>query len=267
MAHAASGRVAADKGSGRITSAAFVLGVALSGFFDGILLHQVLQWHHLLSLVPGERFRDLRVQVFADGLFHVAMYLVAAAGLWLVWRTRASLNADDAGRRVIGGLLIGFGVWNIVDVGFFHWILGIHSIRVNVPDPLLYDLAWFLGLGVVVAIAGYLLLRRQDRGGGRGVAAAAGALALLAIAIPIANRPMPGSQTVVLFRPGMGVGGAVDAIAAAQGRIVMIDPAGSFAIISLDQPGAAGSLYRSGALLVSRSPAVAGCLAAGRRTS
>jgi uncharacterized membrane protein len=27
-----------------------VLGFGLGGFFDGIILHQVLQWHHLLSL-------------------------------------------------------------------------------------------------------------------------------------------------------------------------------------------------------------------------
>lgn len=29
------------------------LGFALGGFFDGILLHQILQWHHLLSLGAG----------------------------------------------------------------------------------------------------------------------------------------------------------------------------------------------------------------------
>lgn len=28
-----------------------LLGLSLGGFFDGILLHQILQWHHLLSLV------------------------------------------------------------------------------------------------------------------------------------------------------------------------------------------------------------------------
>lgn len=28
---------------------AFLLGVGLGGFVDGILLHQVLQWHHLLT--------------------------------------------------------------------------------------------------------------------------------------------------------------------------------------------------------------------------
>lgn len=29
--------------------AGYLLGFALGGFFDGILLHQVLQWHHLLD--------------------------------------------------------------------------------------------------------------------------------------------------------------------------------------------------------------------------
>lgn len=38
-----------------------VLGFALGGFFDGILLHQILQWHHLLSLVPA--VDSLRLQV------------------------------------------------------------------------------------------------------------------------------------------------------------------------------------------------------------
>ena len=68
-------------GTRRPTLAARILGFALGGFIDGILLHQVLQWHHLLSLVEGERFRDLRVQILADGLFHVLMYVIAIAGL------------------------------------------------------------------------------------------------------------------------------------------------------------------------------------------
>ena len=43
-----------------------LLGFALGGFFDGILLHQILQWHHLLSLVPG--MVDLRVQICGTGI-------------------------------------------------------------------------------------------------------------------------------------------------------------------------------------------------------
>ena len=57
-----------------------LLGFALGGFFDGILLHQILQWHHLLSLVPG--VASLEAQVLWDGLFHLLMYVLAVAGLW-----------------------------------------------------------------------------------------------------------------------------------------------------------------------------------------
>ena len=71
MAHAeASGR---DRWSG------YLLGFAFGGFFDGILLHQILQWHHLLSAINGQ---DIRFQVAADGYFHAFMYVIAAVGLW-----------------------------------------------------------------------------------------------------------------------------------------------------------------------------------------
>lgn len=31
------------------TAAGILFGLGLGGLFDGILLHQVLQWHHMLS--------------------------------------------------------------------------------------------------------------------------------------------------------------------------------------------------------------------------
>jgi uncharacterized membrane protein len=246
--------------------AAFVIGVALSGFFDGILLHQVLQWHHLLSLVPGETFRDLRVQVYADGLFHVAMYAVAVAGLFLLWRARRDLARQGTARRLIGGTLLGFGAWNIVDVGFFHWILGIHRIRVNVPNPMVYDVAWIVVLGLAISLIGLRLIRRPGSGdaGGSGRAAAAGLAAALAGAVLIGNMPAASGTTLVVFRPDVGPAGAINAIVGAGGAIVMIDPEGGFAVVRMAAEGSALPLYRAGALLVTRSPALAGCLAYAR---
>ncbi|HLL49293.1 MAG TPA: DUF2243 domain-containing protein, partial [Thermomicrobiales bacterium] len=57
----------------QLRNAGILLGLGLGGFFDGIVLHQLLQWHHLVSnveffsptTVPG-----LRTNTFADGLFH-----------------------------------------------------------------------------------------------------------------------------------------------------------------------------------------------------
>ena len=246
---------------GRAGWAAFVIGLALSGFFDGILLHQVLQWHHFLSLVPGERFQSLETQVLADGLFHIFVYLITALGLWLLWRARAELDQPGARRRVVGSALLGFGAWNIVDVGLFHWILGIHRIRVNVPDPMLYDVAWLVRLGLVVALAGWLVLRGRgaDRDGGRH--AAVGIVAALLIAAPVANIPAPNGSTLVIFHPGVSAGTALNAVAASDSRLIAIDPGGRFAVVRLASRGSSLALYREGAMLVSSSAALAGCLA------
>jgi uncharacterized membrane protein len=86
----------------RLALAGGILGFALGGFFDGILLHQVLQWHHFLSLVEGEAYRDIRTQILADGLFHVAVYAVASVGLWLLWRGRSGFTGSGADRRLLG---------------------------------------------------------------------------------------------------------------------------------------------------------------------
>lgn len=67
--------------------AGYMLGFAMGGFFDGILLHQILQWHHLLSALESDPFRDLRTQILADGIFHALMYVIMAIGLWKLWQT------------------------------------------------------------------------------------------------------------------------------------------------------------------------------------
>jgi uncharacterized membrane protein len=238
-----------------------IIGVGLSGFFDGILLHQVLQWHHLLSLVPGEPFRDIGTQILADGLFHIFMYLVTAAGLWLLWRRRSQFALNVAGwRTVVGGGLTGFGLWNIIDVGFFHWILGIHRIRVQVPDPLLYDVAWLIALGLIpLGLAWRILHNPGSASQGTG-AAAASLTVLTLLAAGMAARPVPNSRTaLVFFAPGTSAGEALNVATDAHVALRWMDERGRVIAVSLDDPDAERRLYRAGALLVTRSPVLAGC--------
>ena len=114
-----------------------VLGFALGGFFDGILLHQILQWHHLLSLVPG--IDDLRMQVLWDGYFHALMYLIALAGLAGLWRLQRR-GEGRWGWPLAGAVLVGFGLWHVVDTLLSHWLLQIHRLRIDSADPLRWDL-------------------------------------------------------------------------------------------------------------------------------
>lgn len=153
---------AAAGSTARLRTAGYLLGFGTGGIFDGILLHQLLQWHHLLSGVGGAQLRDLRVQVLVDGVFHTLMYAIAAAGLRLLWRSRRRLAESGTGRPLLAAFLIGFGGWHVVDGILFHWLLGFHRIRMAAENPLLWDLLFFVP-GLVLMLVGWRLLRRGGR--------------------------------------------------------------------------------------------------------
>ncbi|WP_207540604.1 DUF2243 domain-containing protein [Sabulicella rubraurantiaca] len=238
--------------------AACLAGFALGGFFDGILLHQVLQWHHFLSLVPGEAWQTQRAQILADGLFHIATYLLTLLSLWLLWRARTGLAAVG-GRLIVGAALLGFAIWQFSDVVLFHWIVGIHRIRVDVPNPLLWDLGWLVVTGVPPLLLGAWLFRRRGPGM-RGPAAAFGLSLLLLAAAPVAAMPAPGSLSAVMFRSEIGPVEAAVAVLQAGGRVVSVSVEGGIVVADLTEANSF-ALYRAGALLVGRSALTAGCLA------
>lgn len=252
--------------TGRFAWAGHLLGFGLGGFFDGILLHQVLQWHHLLSALEGEAFRDLRVQVLADGLFHLVMYVVSGVGLWLLWRSRHVFASPGADRRMGADLLIGFGVWHVIDGILSHWILGIHRIRMDSGNPLLWDLVWFLVFGIAFIAAGWLLRRgagpgRPPAGKRRAATPVALALAVLAAGAVAALPPPDVTTAVVVFRPDVTRAEAFAALAAMDARILWSDAAGGLFAIDLGPESNPRSLYAQGALLVSRDLVAVGCLA------
>jgi uncharacterized membrane protein len=251
--------------SGNFDWSAYLLGFALSGFFDGILLHQILQWHHLLSAIRSGPLGDLRFQVMADGLFHALMYLIAAIGLWKLYRTRGELTDGLAHRRLMANFWIGFGVWHVVDALLSHWLLGIHRIRMDSDVPLAWDLAWLMAFGVVPLIAGVYLRKRRAAGGTGGgpqvVMMMVGAVALGAVLNLFPLRPVPSDTVAVVLRPGVSAASLWTALDGTNARVVWTDAGGGVWVLA--GVGAADilPLYRSGAMYVSGSMMPAGCAA------
>jgi uncharacterized membrane protein len=249
----------------RLAWAGAITGFALGGFFDGILLHHVLQRHHLFSLVPGDVWRDIRNQILMDGWFHVLHYAIALAGLWLLWTARAGFAGVGKGRRLLEATVLGFSAWQFVNVVLFHWVLAIHRIRVDVPNPLTYDLGWLVAFGVTTLCAGLWLWRGRGGAGGPGHRAAAGLAAVVLLAGPVAAIPPRSAATLVLFRAGADPAEAFAAVAALDARVLWASPSGDLmAITPAAHAGAwheAWHLYSHGALVVGSTPALGGCLA------
>ncbi|TFW14232.1 DUF2243 domain-containing protein [Brevundimonas intermedia] len=237
--------------------AAVVLGFALSGFFDGVLLHQILQWHHLLSLVQADAVFSIRAQILADGLFHAFMYVVALAGLILLWRARQELAAPNGSRRLWSGVLVGFGAWNVLDVGLFHWVLGIHRVRLDVPNPIAWDTGWLIGLGLAPIALGLVLAVGRTRLFPSHIYSLLALLVLLSGAgLWNLRTPPPGADTLVIFATTKEV---LPAVAALDARLVQMDASGTVAVLRLSDDTAPWKLYRHGALLV-QNTGPAGCL-------
>jgi uncharacterized membrane protein len=233
-----------------------VLGFALGGFFDGILLHQILQWHHLLSLVPGSG--DLRMQVLWDGYFHLLMYVVALGGLAGLWRAQRA-GTVPWGRPLFGALLVGFGIWHAVDALLSHWLLGIHRIRIDSDTPMLWDLAWLIVFGLLPLLAGWRMLRRS----GPATSGPTGAMLVLALGVGAAGAwaALPPAQqgfATVVFHPGAGPREVFAALDAVDGRLVWSDRAMGVVVVAVPD-ASRWRLYRHGALLVSGAGLPAGC--------
>lgn len=137
-----------------------VLGIGLGGFVDGIVLHQILQWHHMASAVePPTSVAALELNTLMDGFFHAATWVVTVAGIFLLWRAIDIARGRPPGRLLLGGLLVGWAIFNLVEGVIDHHLLAIHHVREG-PDAALYD-AGFLVVSALLFVVGSLILRRE----------------------------------------------------------------------------------------------------------
>jgi uncharacterized membrane protein len=140
-----------------------LLGIGLGGFLDGILLHQILQWHHMLTSegsYPATTVAGLETNTLWDGLFHAATWVAVAAGVWILWRRTTSRRWAMGGRALVGWLLVGWGSFNLVEGIANHHVLGIHHVRTGNAQTA-WDLV-FLAFGALLVVSGWLLARSED---------------------------------------------------------------------------------------------------------
>lgn len=144
-----------------LTTAALVLGIGAGGFVDGIVLHQLLQWHEMLSnKIPPTDLVNKSVNMFWDGVFHLFCLLVVLAGVVMLWQTGRRQDADRSGRLLWGGLIGGWGVFNILEGILDHHVLKLHNVREITGNVAAWNYG-FLIFSVLLVGIGWRVIRSK----------------------------------------------------------------------------------------------------------
>src|SRR4051812_5158222 len=147
------------------TAAGIFFGLGLGGFFDGIVFHQVLQWHHMVSSwYPIDSIPNLELNTRWDGFFHSATYVFVVVGLFILWRTAHRRHLLWSNKLLAGTLLLGWGIFNVVEGVIDHEVLGMHHVNelVSLSQRIYWDMA-FLVWGAAMVVGGWALLQSGQR--------------------------------------------------------------------------------------------------------
>ncbi len=149
--------------SGLLVAAGILIGAGLlAGFVDGILLHEILQWHHMVTSVrPATNLSNLEANTLADGLFHLGTWTLTVIGGVLLWRAGGRDDVPWSPKIFGGSLLLGAGLFNFIEGIVDHQILRIHHVKPG-PNQLAWDIG-FLIFGAGLALVGWILLRSGQK--------------------------------------------------------------------------------------------------------
>lgn len=143
-----------------LTRAGIFLGVGLGGFLDGILFHQILQLHNMLTgIIPNDTIPHIEINMVWDGIFHSITWSMTAVGLALLFRAASVRDILWSGRALVGALFLGWGLFNLIEGIVDHHILNLHHVveRMGVS---VFDYLYLLS-GVVFIIYGWMTIRSE----------------------------------------------------------------------------------------------------------
>lgn len=132
---------------------ALLLGAGLGAFLDGIVLHQVLQWHAMISSVlePTDLVSS-KVNMFWDGVFHLFSWAATVVAIVIVVREVPRAAPDVRARAVVGGAFGGWGFFNLIEGVINHQIFGFHHVHPG-TDQMAWDIG-FLAFGAALIVGG-----------------------------------------------------------------------------------------------------------------
>ncbi len=143
-----------------LIAAGILIGAGLGGFIDGIALHQILQWHNMLSSVyPPDNLINAKINMAWDGYFHLGVWVTTALGIAFLFSAGRRQDVPWSGRTLLGSAIFGWGLFNLIEGTIDHQILGIHHVNEYAANRLAWDLGFLVVGGILLLIIGGAVLR------------------------------------------------------------------------------------------------------------
>ena len=151
-------KLSANYKTGPVIASATLIGIGMGGFVDGILFHQILQWHQMLSAkMPPDTLINKSINMFWDGIFHSFVWLTTIIGIMMLWRLVKRRDIVASTSLFTGGLLLGWALFNIIESIVDHYIFVLHNVKENSPH-----LQWwnhgFMAFSLILLIIGWKLI-------------------------------------------------------------------------------------------------------------
>jgi uncharacterized membrane protein len=141
------------------TTAAVLSGIGLGGFVDGIVLHQILQWHNMVSnWYPPTTMEAMSFNMTWDGIFHAAVWLFTFIGILMLWSAAYRRRTIPTFTKFIGAMILGWGLFNLVEGTIDHQLLAVHYVR-QAPNYTVYNLTFLVVAGIGFILTGWLMMR------------------------------------------------------------------------------------------------------------
>src|SRR5690554_2539009 len=119
-----------------LSTTSIILGIGIGGFIDGILFHQILQLHGMVSnKLPIDTVVGKAVNMFWDGIFHSITLTAVVIGVISLVRLLKKKHINPSPKLVWGGFFAGWGIFNFVEGIIHHHIIKLHNVNEFVMNP------------------------------------------------------------------------------------------------------------------------------------
>ena len=142
-----------------LISTSIILGIGIGGFIDGIILHQILQWHEMFSnKLPPTNLVAKSVNMFWDGVFHVITLIATIIGVVSLFSLFQRTDVFISKRTFFGGMFFGWGLFNIIEGIIDHHLLKLHNVREISQDIGFWNYSFLAVSAVMIVVAAMLIL-------------------------------------------------------------------------------------------------------------